>query len=517
MNSAPFRKAVIAGLLALVALAVAGPVLVTGSWYASEAGIRYPYLLHHFTDALAHGVLYPRWLPDLMGGYGYPLFVFEAPGWFYFTAPFTLVSGEAAAARWSLWAALSLGAWGAYLLSRRWNGRRVSLALALLFLLTPVQAFTLYEYGDLGAVFALLSAPWCAVFAHRLRGRAGGASAWRRVAAFALSLAAAAYFHLWMAALIGAVSAASAAFPLPPEARERRGLSLALAGGGAMAAAAASPYWLPALLLPGMGAVSVRLIALAALSFGGFLVAARLLFPALSRRARDAWIAPAVAALVLLVALRPFHLLSPLVRAGVEVSPTLQNRALTWLADPLTPVDFPREVRKTERREFVTMSAGDAFPAHNAAANGLPNRLTAAVPVAQFSSAGAGARGAIGFDGGITRHHLLFTATVQGAARIALNQLYFPGWRVRVNGETLRMDAGAAAGAPALSRDAGGRMELAFPAAGQYRVEAYYEGSPGWLASGGLLVLSVAGAAALAWRGRHKSGGEAVGEAAWRA
>src|SRR5262245_38773724 len=35
------------------------------------------------TGAIRGGSWYPRWLPDLNGGYGYPVFVFYQPGYFY--------------------------------------------------------------------------------------------------------------------------------------------------------------------------------------------------------------------------------------------------------------------------------------------------------------------------------------------------------------------------------------------------------------------------------------------------
>jgi uncharacterized membrane protein len=39
--------------------------------------------LFHFQWLLAHGVWYPRWVPEMFLGYGYPLFNYYAPGFYY--------------------------------------------------------------------------------------------------------------------------------------------------------------------------------------------------------------------------------------------------------------------------------------------------------------------------------------------------------------------------------------------------------------------------------------------------
>src|SRR5687767_14746089 len=39
--------------------------------------------LYHLNWLLERGVWYPRWVPDMFMGYGYPLFSFYAPGFYY--------------------------------------------------------------------------------------------------------------------------------------------------------------------------------------------------------------------------------------------------------------------------------------------------------------------------------------------------------------------------------------------------------------------------------------------------
>ena len=67
------------------------PMLRGWYWPATHDTLRYGILLDHFTAAFREGILYPRWLPELMGGYGYPEFVFYQPGFFYLALPFDLL------------------------------------------------------------------------------------------------------------------------------------------------------------------------------------------------------------------------------------------------------------------------------------------------------------------------------------------------------------------------------------------------------------------------------------------
>ena len=50
-----------------------------GHFPHTHEAVRYPALLLHFQAALADGVIYPRWLPDLYAGYGYPTLSFISP------------------------------------------------------------------------------------------------------------------------------------------------------------------------------------------------------------------------------------------------------------------------------------------------------------------------------------------------------------------------------------------------------------------------------------------------------
>ena len=73
-------------LLAVGALAV-WPLLRAGYPTIGD-GLNHFYRLVEFEHLLQHGVLFPRWAPDLGYGYGYPLFNYSPPLAYYLGAVF---------------------------------------------------------------------------------------------------------------------------------------------------------------------------------------------------------------------------------------------------------------------------------------------------------------------------------------------------------------------------------------------------------------------------------------------
>lgn len=65
-----------------------------------------------------------------------------------------------------------------------------------------------------------------------------------------------------------------------------------------------------------------------------------------------------------------------------------------------------------------------------------------------------------------------------------LNQLYFPGWKILINGQEVPWKAavGRHREQETVSASPDGRIQLALPQLGVYRIEAWYDGPPGWLA-----------------------------------
>jgi len=130
---------------------------------------RIPVLLDHFREVFLHGTLYPRWLPDLMGGNGYPTFLFYQPGIFFFVLPFALVISDIVlATKIALLALLLLAGGGAYKLSRLFTSRIGATAAAALYLLNPYLLANLYLRGAHAELLGMILCPWCGYYAFRL-------------------------------------------------------------------------------------------------------------------------------------------------------------------------------------------------------------------------------------------------------------------------------------------------------------------------------------------------------------
>ena len=69
-------------LLILIIIGVFLPVFLDG-WPQTADGTLHLYRLSLLTESIQEGVLYPRWMPDLVLGFGYPLLHFYAPAAYY--------------------------------------------------------------------------------------------------------------------------------------------------------------------------------------------------------------------------------------------------------------------------------------------------------------------------------------------------------------------------------------------------------------------------------------------------
>jgi uncharacterized membrane protein len=148
-------------LILLAAFLVVTPIIIPCSWPFSHEGTRYIMLLDHFKDAVANGVLYPRWLPDAYGGYGYPLFLFYQPGFFFAALPFSFLPGYPLCTMYIFLIFLFFaGGVGAYKLCKELSGPLIGFFCSILFLLTPYLYVNLYVRGDLSELMAMLLCPW---------------------------------------------------------------------------------------------------------------------------------------------------------------------------------------------------------------------------------------------------------------------------------------------------------------------------------------------------------------------
>ncbi len=245
------RLAIHAALL-LFALVAAAPLLATGAWHRSHEELRYVVLADLFARALREGIAYPRFLPDLYGGYGYPTFCFYQPGFFFvatlFSAlPLALHRALALALVFLLYA----GALGAFRLGEALASRSFGLFAAALFLLTPYLFVDLYVRGDLSEAMALLLGPWLFFFLIDLDRRlARGGSPAGAMLGLAAATAALVLAHpVPPFALLPVASATACALALGAP----HGRALCLRAGAALAAgiALAAPYWAGLLALRG--------------------------------------------------------------------------------------------------------------------------------------------------------------------------------------------------------------------------------------------------------------------------
>ncbi len=135
--------------------------LVSGPMFASADGLYHLYRLVEFDQALRSGVWYPRWAPDLMAGYGYPIFVFYAPLQFYLGAlAHALGLGYVDATKAVVAAGIFASAFGMYVLGRDWWGRLGGLVAAVSYVYFPYRMVNTYLDGEVSQTLAWAWLPW---------------------------------------------------------------------------------------------------------------------------------------------------------------------------------------------------------------------------------------------------------------------------------------------------------------------------------------------------------------------
>ena len=185
-------------IILLVSLALLSGLVFSGDWPQSHDGLRYLCHLDQFKDAFDSGILYPRWMPNYYGGYGYPIFVFYQPAYFFFSLLFTYITPDILTASYASNVAMFfIGGAGIYMLIRKITGGRLSsLFSSIMFLLTPYVYVNLFVRGDLSELLAMFLAPWPLYFLIRLKERMAEKTAFVPfVLALALVLAAMVYSH----------------------------------------------------------------------------------------------------------------------------------------------------------------------------------------------------------------------------------------------------------------------------------------------------------------------------------
>jgi hypothetical protein len=101
---------------------------------------------------------------------------------------------------------------------------------------------------------------------------------------------------------------------------------------------------------------------------------------------------------------------------------------------------------------------------------------------------------------GSNEHHIQYRLLATAAGAAVIQQYFFPGWWVSLNGQPLESSTLARGLTP------DGRMSVALPGAGAYTLEATYAGPPGWALRWTLAALgSLVAVGAMRWSARAPS------------
>lgn len=158
---APFLRALFLVVLLLVSLYPILPNWFNRTLPDTHDGWRYMLLGQEFAEALRAGVWYPRWLPEMNGGFGYPLFVFYQPGYFFLHAPSVLLTDDYLLRQLLTLSVIALaGGIGIYRLARCYVAPLSALVVVAVFQLSPYVHTDLFIRGDLSEWMVLQLVPW---------------------------------------------------------------------------------------------------------------------------------------------------------------------------------------------------------------------------------------------------------------------------------------------------------------------------------------------------------------------
>jgi hypothetical protein len=235
--------------LALMAFAATLPLMRVG-WADTHENLRFIALHEQFKEAFLHGIAYPRWMPFLYGGYGYPTFLFYQPGFFFLSLVLDLLLPDTLLAiQLAVLLMFLIGGTGMFLLARE-RGCPPALALfcGLWFMLTPYLFVNVYVRGALSEFLSVVLTPWPLYAVCRLhRATSGRTATWPWLGLTALTLAAIVLAHPFTAMFYYPVFCVLAVAWAAWDDRVRCRRQLMLAGAAVvLAVILCSPYWQPA-------------------------------------------------------------------------------------------------------------------------------------------------------------------------------------------------------------------------------------------------------------------------------
>lgn len=561
-----------------MALFITYPILSLDSWYKALQAYRYPYMGEEFYKIFQHGFWYPRWLPNLMGGYGSPNFVYYQPGVFYYFLIFRFFTTDILlAVKIGLFLMFVMGGLGVYALARLYCRPLFSLVCVVLYMAMEQFATILHLFGNYSEIFAGLLCPWILFFlllaARRIEGRQ---ALWGPLVGLTLASTALIYSHPFVTYFfMPALGVIALGLLLDMDKAHRGPFIIATVACMVMALALSSPYWFTLWQLSGeieykqpslqqFRTIGMRTLftgffepprhplyrafsgdpyywvyyfALAYLGFAfGLLrkprlflltIACMLLWGFLTtkyslwmwnhvplmkltqfpRRLATGLTAIMMLGIVQVVSrLDEQHALSPnasrkkwiaaiaVLMACVPLTNFLQvnndgSIAYQHSHLPKKSINYEWFVHKTDSA-FSDMTHTHEFNPIYSKSNTLKHRARGSVPLVEVIKGKA----EIVLQSDLLPYRIEFSADAKppkGKRRkkqehaqlwIAINQFYLKGWRVTVNGEPVELthDVSQSADDILLTADKAGRMLLALPAAGSYRVTAWYDGPPGW-------------------------------------
>jgi uncharacterized membrane protein len=135
--------------------------LVRAPLFASSDGVLHLYQFQQFDAAFRGGAIYPRWAPDLLSGYGYPIFTFVAPLLFFIgTALHTAGLNLPDALKGAIGAGIVGSLLGMYVLGRELWGRWGGFIAAAAYIYVPYRLFNTYMDGEFAQTLAWAWLPW---------------------------------------------------------------------------------------------------------------------------------------------------------------------------------------------------------------------------------------------------------------------------------------------------------------------------------------------------------------------
>lgn len=148
-------------LIALFALPALWLLLQDKAFCTHDGSLHF-YRLVALRHAIDQGLVFSRWTPGLVYGYGFPFFNFREIGSYYLPEALYLLGLSVPAALNLVYAGgLLLSGWGTYLLARDiWRKELAGLVAAVAYIYAPYQLLNIYVRGNLPESMALALLPW---------------------------------------------------------------------------------------------------------------------------------------------------------------------------------------------------------------------------------------------------------------------------------------------------------------------------------------------------------------------